>query len=467
MNSSDLLAAALKTEEFLKSVQQFGEGLSLNRLGAQFERGNGLPKDLATAFKCYLMASEMGHAPATFNVGVMYANEMGVSKDLSKAFDFYVKAATLGHAVAMYNLSCMYNNGEYVQQDSALSLKWLKLAAENGDSTSQFLLGLEYLKKPASQQDLPLACMWLSKASDQNHLEAQRKLVQLYYHGNDVPVDYVLAFKEATRLANNNNPVGHYYLGMIYSEGKGVQKNIPVAIEHLLAAAQNNFPVAFTRLGTVYLNLSDNNAFSESAKLSYSYVRKAAELGDLEGMTLLGKWLAEGLGVTKNKKVARYCLEQALTFNHVYSGNDKELLTSSGTKYVLEKIKQAARQELAKLDKGCFISTATALSMGWKDDGPELNALRTFRDGWMQKTQDRRYEVSEYYRIAPEIVKCINATPDSALIYRHLCDAYLCPALGAIQSKNYQEAYKIYSAMVMSLSDQYGNNQYTMTTTCS
>ena len=58
---------------------------------------------------------------------------------------------------------------------------------------------------------------------------------------------------------------------------------------------------------------------------------------------------------------------------------------------------------------GCFLTTAVVERRGEADDGPTLTALRTFRDGYMMDTAERRALVAEYYAVAPAIVAAIPA----------------------------------------------------------
>src|SRR5262249_51645401 len=54
--------------------------------------------------------------------------------------------------------------------------------------------------------------------------------------------------------------------------------------------------------------------------------------------------------------------------------------------------------------KACYISTAAVHALGLPDDGPELNALRRFRDHVLLPTEPGRRAVAEYYEIAPRVV---------------------------------------------------------------
>ena len=57
----------------------------------------------------------------------------------------------------------------------------------------------------------------------------------------------------------------------------------------------------------------------------------------------------------------------------------------------------------------CFLTTAVVERRGEADDGPTLQALRGFRDGYMMETAERRALVADYYRTAPAVVAAIPA----------------------------------------------------------
>ena len=90
--------------------------------------------------------------------------------------------------------------------------------------------------------------------------------------------------------------------------------------------------------------------------------------------------------------------------------------------------------------------------MGKPDDCEELTALRGFRDGYMKKTEEGRALVEEYYRIAPEIVKEINASPKRDEYYEYIASVIeKCVAL--IGQERYGETLEEYQAMVLKLKD--------------
>lgn len=65
-------------------------------LGALYEHGRGVEKDLTEAAKWYRKAAEQGNALAQYYLGTFYANGTGVEKNLPEATAWYRKAAAQG-----------------------------------------------------------------------------------------------------------------------------------------------------------------------------------------------------------------------------------------------------------------------------------------------------------------------------------------------------------------------------------
>ena len=61
----------------------------------------------------------------------------------------------------------------------------------------------------------------------------------------------------------------------------------------------------------------------------------------------------------------------------------------------------------------------------------------------------------EYYQIAPEIGKRINASVDPHAVYLSLCADYIRPALAAIERSDFQATHSLYKSMVQSLTTRF------------
>lgn len=105
---------------------------------------------------------------------------------------------------------------------------------------------------------------------------------------------------------------------------------------------------------------------------------------------------------------------------------------------------------------GCFITTATCLTLQKPDNCEELMVLRHFRDTYMSSSSELKAEVEEYYQIAPVIVEGIEAVPDKGkLEYQRIWSEYLQPSVAAAKVARNQEAHDLYKNMVLDLSKKY------------
>jgi len=106
---------------------------------------------------------------------------------------------------------------------------------------------------------------------------------------------------------------------------------------------------------------------------------------------------------------------------------------------------------------GCFVTTATLKSIGKKDDCEELNSFRNFRDNWLLQQIDGKKLISEYYDIAPEIVKSINSLQQKEIIYNKIWLDELKPCLDLIKNKQFCEAKEHYKIAMLKLKREFLN----------
>lgn len=104
---------------------------------------------------------------------------------------------------------------------------------------------------------------------------------------------------------------------------------------------------------------------------------------------------------------------------------------------------------------GCFITTATLLSIGKSDDCNELNTFRYFRDNWLLKEPDGDKLISEYYLFAPRIVKSIDSLKNSKVVYITIWESAIFPCLKLINQNRMKEAKSLYCEVVLELKQKY------------
>ena len=148
-----------KTElEILTLLAEAGNPDALGNIGNIYAFGNGVEKNLATAYSYWLRAAEKHLGTAMFNIAVLYTTgQGGLANDQTQAALWYKKAAEHRHEQAMINLSSIYATGQGLEKNRQLAIAWASLAATNCKSESSknlYLNQLRELTKDMSKEEM-------------------------------------------------------------------------------------------------------------------------------------------------------------------------------------------------------------------------------------------------------------------------------------------------------------------------
>lgn len=91
-----------------QSLSDAGDSHAMVRLGALFQKGEGVPRDLSRAVALYTQAAFLGNADAQYSLGNLYLIGEGVPQDDDWAFTYYRQAADQGHVLARKNVDEFY-----------------------------------------------------------------------------------------------------------------------------------------------------------------------------------------------------------------------------------------------------------------------------------------------------------------------------------------------------------------------
>lgn len=108
-----------------------------------------------------------------------------------------------------------------------------------------------------------------------------------------------------------------------------------------------------------------------------------------------------------------------------------------------------------KSDDLCFLTTACMRAKNAPDDCEELTLMRAYRDGYLASRKDGRSEIETYYRIAPSVVKGINAREDAQEIWEKVYAEMILPCVECIRREDNEGAFTRYKAYTLSLAGQY------------
>ncbi len=101
-------------------------------LAEMLERGRGVNKDLAEAFKWYSKSAEQGNTKAAFRTGLAYLKGYGVEKNTESALKWLQLASDRGYERANYYLGVMYEKGDGVSVNYTRALSHYKKALSAG-----------------------------------------------------------------------------------------------------------------------------------------------------------------------------------------------------------------------------------------------------------------------------------------------------------------------------------------------
>ena len=227
-------------------------------IGAIYEKGEGVPRSLATAARWYSQAADQGFAAAQFRLGLLYDAGKGVAADRATALRLYQAAARQGHLVAMRAVGMAYELGNGVEASPATAFSWYRRAADHGDpeafNRARHLALTINSDVGLSPFDAAYAVFQrgnqmrafgdLLDASEAGDAEAMAWLGNFHENGYVGPKDFAAALKyyAAAAAAGSLKGKTDYATALVY--GVGTKPDRAKAIALLTEAAAGGFALA-------------------------------------------------------------------------------------------------------------------------------------------------------------------------------------------------------------------------------
>lgn len=250
-------------------------------------------------------AAGQEHPGAQYFLGLCY--EYGtdeISPDAGKAFEYYLRAADNGDTAAQLEVGKRYYFGrEPVKEDNSQAFAWFSRAVEGHDAEAVYLLGECFEHGFGTTENINLAHKYYCEAADGGDMDAKAKLAAWHYYGRPpvVAVDYERAF-ELSGSALEESGVAAYIRALCYDNGNGVTQSRAKAVEYYEKAAEAGITGAVNDLAYIYFQGTHN--VQKNYERAFVLAEKAAAVGVVDSMTLLGKCYDDGLGVPGDKEKA-------------------------------------------------------------------------------------------------------------------------------------------------------------------
>lgn len=198
----------------------------------------------------------------------------------TKAYQEWLPAAENGDANAQFGLAQLYARGVGVPgKDEELANEWFRKAADNGHPIAAYEVGRAHLYGEGAEEDPDRAYSYMKAATEAGHEEARYLLAGMVSSGIGVEADRRKALEMYKELALDGHPEANVYVGVSYFNGE------PGIYERDEAEARNWFKRA-AELGDVNGMVFLARSYANTRKLPRDYVKayywftKAAQRGD-------------------------------------------------------------------------------------------------------------------------------------------------------------------------------------------
>ena len=259
--------------------------------GDCYYNGNGIDKDLASAFKWFQRAdSECNDTDAKLRVGKMYKDGLGAEKDAAMAVQVFEELVETKHqTVAQQTLGQIYWEGSTaVERNVDMAKHWYALAANSPSADAEYMLGLISMELGEEEE----ALSWYEKAIDRGHVAAMREFALLYQHGEgSIEQDLSKTSFWLQRAVKEGDAEAMVYLGLAYEHGMGtvIFRNRDKAMQlYQDAAATGNSNAMF--LAAQMFHASEN--YAQALEL----FEQAANHGKITARVMTARYSLNGLG---------------------------------------------------------------------------------------------------------------------------------------------------------------------------
>ena len=273
------------------------------KLGELYEAGS----DKSEAVKWYQKAARQGDLEAQYRLAGCYRDGTGVKMNPSAAFTLYLKTAKQGYLDSLDQVGQCYLFGTGVEKDLVAARNWLEMAATKGHVLAMIHMARLCLEETPNSKACGSALTeagreWKEKALQQGKKakdpqSLRTAAAQLRHFPFYDRVSYA-AFEEAAAELGDSN--AQYRCGEAYEEGIGVKKNPEIAFEWYLKAAEQGHPGAENMVGRFLKN--GWAGIPVNKEEATKWYRRAAEHGHSSGQYNLAICLANGEGVSQDKK---------------------------------------------------------------------------------------------------------------------------------------------------------------------
>lgn len=232
---------------YYRMAAENGMTNAYENMGDVYFEGKVVPKDIPHAIELYELAAAEGFDSARTKADAIKREREELYRlakaadgtDATDAFRCYALASEMGHVSAYKGLARCFELGLGTKMDRRMAHKWYMNAVEGGDRTALYPLALCYSRGIGTRFDFDTAVKLLSMAKRLGIDEAEAELIRLYEnkkkhlaesaYAKGMELIFMKKFAEAERVLlgclKARHAKGIYTLGCINEFGLGIPTN--------------------------------------------------------------------------------------------------------------------------------------------------------------------------------------------------------------------------------------------------
>jgi localization factor PodJL len=151
----DLLQSGEKAKgvSAMKEAARRGLVMAEYRLAKLYEKGEGVPRDIAASRSWTEKAAIGGNVKAMHDLAVFYAEGDAGPQSYAAAVEWFRQASDMGLVDSQYNLAVLYEQGLGVTQDKREAAYWFEVAGRAGDPDAVRRARALFAETPAAEAD--------------------------------------------------------------------------------------------------------------------------------------------------------------------------------------------------------------------------------------------------------------------------------------------------------------------------
>ena len=293
----------------LMSCRNLKNGKVSYELGACYQMGYGVEKDMNESNDYFLKSLLCGYTPATSKCEELVKH--GIDREViekNREMYEYIKKVGGGYGVHFGIWGYCLIHGIFEDKNVDEGYKLVKRSAERGSSFGQNILGDCYDHGWGVPKDVKKAFECYKLSAEEGDSDGQRKLGLCYQKGTGVDKDFVEAARLFKQSAEQDNPDSQYLLAHCYLNGKGVDKDMTEAVRLFrLSAEQGNEKAHYV---LEYL-CPESECVSEELARPTKVLKTPEEQEEHDEQYEMGFCYYVGFGVEKNCDEAIKCFKQS------------------------------------------------------------------------------------------------------------------------------------------------------------